>query len=281
MTAADDLTAQLTAHIDRIDDLLATQGPDAILALPVDRSFVAEFVVFVSDLTADHPSLMAHAAVDPGGRIDGVTLEAQLGDESASIDLEPEMGAWKAVQILFDDMWTSWDEVPEPVAGQAVGLCVSDLQPGDLVVRLDLRVAGLEDAGMDTNGDRLVAVHFEGNPGREVWRSDRALTIIRDGDGKRRAIKVTRQQVAAAKIVRALDQAEGCQSAEWVERLVRAGSQSDPEAQPTDVELAVPALCAALPWMVSLSPAQRANFAGEAAETLRDLLVAWRIEAGA
>lgn len=36
------------------------------------------------------------------------------------------------------------------------------------------------------------------------------------------SIKVTREQVAAARIVRALDQAEGRESDEWIERLTRA-----------------------------------------------------------
>ncbi|MDN5746807.1 MAG: hypothetical protein L0H31_17075 [Nocardioidaceae bacterium] len=36
------------------------------------------------------------------------------------------------------------------------------------------------------------------------------------------SIKVTQEQVAAARIVYALDQAEGRQSDEWITRLVRA-----------------------------------------------------------
>lgn len=231
MTADDDLTAILTDRIDHFDDLLANEGMDAILTMPLSMGISCAFDVDFTDPETNEPSLEAHAHVEPGGTLSEASLEARLDDASASVDIEPDTALHQALQRWFTDMWDSGDEVLEGTPGEVLILCVSDLRPDDHVVRLDLTVAGVESAGINTNGERLVAVRFEGNPGREVWSVDRSLTIIRvadadgDGDGKSKTIKVTRQQVAAARIVSALDQAEGRESDEWTQRLTQAGQE--------------------------------------------------------
>lgn len=226
MTAEDDLSALLAVHIDRFDDLLATEGMDAILTMPLTMSMSCAFDVDFTDFETNEPSLEAHAHVEPGGTVTEASLEARLDDASASVDIEPDTALHQALQRWFTDMWDSGDEVLEGTAsGVVMGVRVADLRVGDRVWRLDLTVAGVESAGINTAGEHLLAVYFEDNPGREVWSVDRSLTIIRDGDGKSKTIKVTRQQVAAARIVSALDQAEGRESDEWIQRLTQAGQE--------------------------------------------------------
>lgn len=227
MTAEDDLSALLAVHIDRFDDLLATEGMDAILTMPLTAGISCALDVDFTDYETNEPRLEAHAHVEPGGTVTEASLEARLDDASASVEIEPDTALHQALQLWFTDMWDSGEEVLEGTAsGVVMGVCVADLRVGDRVWRLDLTVAGVESGGINTAGEDLVAVYFEDNPGREVWSVDRSLTIIRDdGDGKSKTIKVTRQQVAAARIVSALDQAEGRESDEWTQRLTQAGQE--------------------------------------------------------
>lgn len=222
MTA--DLTAQLTALIAHHDTLREVEAPGA-LDLPMDTSYECYYEVTIAEPEpgTNGPRIKAHADVLPGGIVGEVRLEARYDGEVAAMDVEPDTALHKAVQVSFTDMWDSWDEILEgTTSGEVMGVCVSDLRVGDLVWRLDLTVAGVESGGINTAGEDLVAVYFEDNPGREVWPASRSLTIIRNGDDDHETIKVTRQQVAAARIVRALDQVEGRQSDEWVQRLTQA-----------------------------------------------------------
>jgi len=181
-----ELAPLLTAEIERFEALVVTREgegsqPGVVLDHAVDMSLSCTFEVTLSEPGADGPSIKAHADVAPGGLIGDAWIEAQDGHTSNTADIEPGSGLHRALALWFTDMWDSWDEVPLGTPGEVLGVCVSDLVPGDRLVRLDLTVACLEDnGGNNTAGEPVLTVRFEEVSGTELWPADRTLKIIRN-----------------------------------------------------------------------------------------------------
>lgn len=173
-----DLTAALTRQTERVEEIVASGGRDAVLAMHVASSLRCEYELILRT-GVDGPRVVAHASVDPGGCIAEAHLEARDDERSATVDIEPGTALWRAIQWRFTDMWGSWDEVHDAADGEVLGVEAHDLRPGDQVVRLGLTASGCEDIGHDTTGTSLLAVRFEGTEGVEVWPADRALTVVR------------------------------------------------------------------------------------------------------
>lgn len=179
----DRLASLLTAKVKQFDELAGdevdTRGRDVGFDLYTVMNMMCTLEI---DLTepGETPKFVVHCDVEPGGRVGEVWIEARDGEASTRRYIEADSGLHRATQNWFTDAWDSWDEILEDDAdGEQLGLHVADLQPGDLIWRLDLVVASVESAGVDSTGAQLLAVYFEANPGREVWRADRALTVIR------------------------------------------------------------------------------------------------------
>lgn len=181
-----ELASLLTTEIERFDSLVMTADGERwpsgdVLDDAVDMTMSCTFEAALTEPGANGPSITAHAEIAPGGLIGHAWIEAQYGHASETGDIEPGSGLHRALGLWFTNMWDSWDEVPLGTPGEALGVCVSDLVPGDRLVRLDFTVARLEDnGGNNTAGERVLTVHFEEVSGTEVWPADRTLTIIRN-----------------------------------------------------------------------------------------------------
>ena len=179
------LASLLTAKVKQFDELACdevdTRGRDVGFVLYTVMNMMCTLEI---DLTepGETPEVVVHCDVVPGGRVGEVWIEARDGEASIRRYIEADSGLHRATQNWFTDAWDSWDEILEDDAdGEQLGLHVADLQPGDLIWRLDLVVASVESAGVDSTGAQLLAVYFDANPGREIWRADRVLTVIRGG----------------------------------------------------------------------------------------------------
>lgn len=181
-----DLASLLTAEIERFNALVLTTESerlsiDAVFEAALDLSVACLFEVTLAEAGSDRPGITAHAQIDPGGLIGEAWIKAEDGNASRTEVIEPGSGLHRALGLWFTDLWDSWDEVPLGTPGEVLGVCVSDVVPGDRLVRLDLTVVRLEDnGGNNTAGEPVLTVHFEEVSGTEVWPADRTLKIIRN-----------------------------------------------------------------------------------------------------
>lgn len=133
----DDLAALLTAELDSLEATVAdADAPDdVVLDMSTSQSFICSFLATILEPepgTAG-PVIVAQADIDPGGRIADASVEARDGDRTITRDVESGTPLHRALAILFEDFWSSWDEVPEGTPGEVLGVRVSNLLPGGLM----------------------------------------------------------------------------------------------------------------------------------------------------
>ena len=181
----DSLPSVLKAEIERFEALFLPDGPEAehpdvVEGLQTGKSVSCTFEVELSHREVDGPTVEVHADVEPGGLIAAAWIVARDGGVSAEEYLRPDSCLHRAIGVWFSDMWDTWDEVPEGTAGEAHLVRASDLLPGDFLFRLGLTVSSVEDSGINSAGEGMVAVRYEETSGTDRMPDLKGFTVIRD-----------------------------------------------------------------------------------------------------
>lgn len=177
-----DLSALLTQHIGRFDALLAHPDTEAadVMGEQKAASLLCTFEATLSEPDTGGPRVEARAHIAPGGYAEEAEIVVWEGEEVARMDVEPDSGLHRALELWFGDMWVTWDDVQEEPGEHVVVTSALGLIPGDHVYRLGLTVADVEDAGVDSSLEPMVTVRYRETHGTDVWRADRGVTVIRE-----------------------------------------------------------------------------------------------------
>lgn len=155
--------------------------PDDIAELPDDFSFYCSLNASIDEHELDRPTIRFHVDVAPGGDVDVATVDVEVGEDSVTEHIEPGTGLHRACQRWFTDIWDTWDEVEIEVPAEVLVVSASELEVGDLWVRYDLTVAGVDHDGLTRDEEPAVRVRYKETSGTDRWSSGRLLTVVRNG----------------------------------------------------------------------------------------------------
>ena len=155
--------------------------PDDFAELPDDLSFSCSLNASIDEHEPDRPTIRFHVDVAPGGDVDVATVDVKVGEDSVTEHIVPGTGLHRACQCWFTDFWDTWDEVEIEVPAEVLVVSASELEVGDLWVRYDLTVAGVDHDGLTRDEEPAVKVRYEETSGTDRWSAGRLFTVIRSG----------------------------------------------------------------------------------------------------